>query len=171
MNQAGILTERRSYVAGNWIEGDEVLAVEDPADGSHVADVSVTPLDEIRRAISEARQSFDHGVWAARPVAERARILNEFLDYVEARRDRLVPTMVAEAGQPTRFAEMTQLGAGVALGRATIDLYLSMPEEEANPVPLDELVRGRVALSIRRYEPIGVVTAITPYNAALIMAF
>jgi len=38
-------------------------------------------------------------------------------------------------------------------------------------VPVDELVRGRVALSVRRYEPVGVVTAITPYNAALIMAF
>ncbi len=80
-------------------------------------------------------------------------------------------TMVAEAGQPRRFAEMTQLVAGVSLARATIELYLSMPEEEPSPVPLDELVRGRVALSIRRYEPIGVVSAITPYNAALIMAF
>ena len=32
-------------------------------------------------------------------------------------------------------------------------------------------MRGRVALSIRRHEPVGVVAAITPYNAALIMAF
>jgi acyl-CoA reductase-like NAD-dependent aldehyde dehydrogenase len=45
-----------------------------------------------------------------------------------------------------------------------------MTHEEANPVPLDELVRGRVALSIRRHEPVGVVAAITPYNAALLMA-
>ena len=30
---------------------------------------------------------------------------------------------------------------------------------------------GRVALSLRRHEPVGVVTAITPYNAALIMGF
>jgi acyl-CoA reductase-like NAD-dependent aldehyde dehydrogenase len=168
---AAILTERRSYVAGTWIEGDETLAVEDPADGSHVADMSITPLGEIRRAITEARKSFDEGVWAERPATDRAKSLRAFLDYVEAQRDPLIATMVAEAGQPTRFAEMTQLGAGVALGRATIDLYLSMPEEEANPVPLDELVRARVALSIRRYEPIGVVSAITPYNAALIMAF
>ena len=45
-----------------------------------------------------------------------------------------------------------------------------MAHEESNPVPADELVRGRVALSLRRYEPVGVVTAITPYNAAIIMA-
>src|SRR4029453_13404789 len=40
-----------------------------------------------------------------------------------------------------------------------------------NPVPVDTLVTGRVALSVRRHEPVGVVTAITPYNAAVLMAF
>jgi aldehyde dehydrogenase (NAD+) len=38
-------------------------------------------------------------------------------------------------------------------------------------VPVDDLVRGRVAISVRRHEPIGVVSAITPYNGAIIMAF
>ena len=46
-----------------------------------------------------------------------------------------------------------------------------MAHEQASPVPVDELVRGRVALSVRRHEPVGVVAAITPYNAAVIMAF
>ena len=59
----------------------------------------------------------------------------------------------------------------MAIARQTIDLYLSMSHEQASPVPVDDLVRGRVALSIRRHEPVGVVTAITPYNAALIMGF
>ena len=79
--------------------------------------------------------------------------------------------MVAEAGQPIRFAEAAQLQRGVALG-ADDDRPLPVDaHEEPNPVPVDELVRGRVALSIRRHEPIGVVAAITPYNAAIIMAF
>ena len=55
MTDRDIIPERRSYVGGRWVEGDEALAVENPADESHVADVSVTPLDEIRRAIAEAR--------------------------------------------------------------------------------------------------------------------
>jgi acyl-CoA reductase-like NAD-dependent aldehyde dehydrogenase len=46
-----------------------------------------------------------------------------------------------------------------------------MEHEQASPVPVDDLVRGRVALSIRRHEPVGVVSAITPYNAAVIMGF
>jgi acyl-CoA reductase-like NAD-dependent aldehyde dehydrogenase len=167
---ASILTERRSYVAGSWVEGDERLAVENPADETQVAEVSATPLKEIERAIEEGRRSFDEGTWASRPARERADVLSAFLDALERSRELLVATMVQESGQPTMFAEMSQLVMGVGLARSTIDLYLSMRHEESNPVPLDELVRGRVALSIRRHEPVGVVAAITPYNAALLMA-
>ncbi|OMC22250.1 aldehyde dehydrogenase family protein [Mycobacterium colombiense] len=166
-----IVAEQRTYVAGRWVTGDDVVSVENPADESHVADITATPLPQVRRAIVEARRSFDDGVWADLPPAERARVLHAFIDHIESERATLVPTLVAEAGQSARFAEMTQLGAGAAIARQTIDLYLSMPHEEASPVPVDDLVRGRVALSVRRHEPVGVVTAITPYNAALIMGF
>jgi acyl-CoA reductase-like NAD-dependent aldehyde dehydrogenase len=166
-----ILAEQRSYVAGRWITGDDVVSVENPADETHVADITATPLPEVQRAIAEARRSFDSGVWADTAPTERARVLRDFIDHVESARDELVPTMVAEAGQSTFFADYTQLRAGATIGRQTIDLFLSMSHEEASPVPVDDLVRGRVALSLRRHEPVGVVTAITPYNAALIMGF
>ena len=105
------------------------------------------------------------------PPAERAGVVHALVDHIEANGAALVATMMAEAGQPRMYAEFAQLNSGVSLARGTIDLYLSMAHEEANPVPVDELVRGRVALSIRRHEPIGVVAAITPYNGAIIMAF
>jgi acyl-CoA reductase-like NAD-dependent aldehyde dehydrogenase len=166
-----LLAEQRTYVAGQWVTGDDVVAVENPADESHVADVTVTPPEQVVRAIGEARRSFDAGAWADLPADDRGRVLHEFVDFIEGSADAVVSTLVAEAGQPTRFAEMTQLRAGAALARQTIDLYLAMKHEEASPVPVDDLVRGRVALSIRRHEPVGVVAAITPYNAALIMGF
>ncbi len=79
--------------------------------------------------------------------------------------------MIAEAGQTRMYAQFAQLMMGLTLGRSTIDLYASIPHEDYNPVPVDEVTRGRVVLSVRRFEPIGVVAAITPYNGALIMAF
>jgi acyl-CoA reductase-like NAD-dependent aldehyde dehydrogenase len=167
---AAIIPERRSFVAGSWVDGDEGLAVENPADETQVAEVSVTPPREIERAVAEARRSFDEGAWSNRPPTERAGVLRAFLDCLEQSREPLVATMVQEAGQPAFFAEMSQLTGGVGLARNTIELYLSMEHEAPNPVPLDELTRNRVALSIRRHEPVGVVAAITPYNAALLMA-
>ncbi|WP_431239218.1 aldehyde dehydrogenase family protein [Mycolicibacterium aichiense] len=166
-----LVSEERTYVAGRWVTGDELISVENPADETHVQDVTGTPIAEFERAIAEARRSFDQGVWAELPVTDRARTMHAFIDFIESNADTLVPTMVAEAGQPQRFAEMTQLRAGTALARQTIDLYQSMTHERASPVPVDDLVRGRIALSIRRHEPVGVVAAITPYNAALIMGF
>ena len=164
-------TPGRTYVAGRWVEGDEVLSVENPADESVAGEVGVTPLGEVERAVEEARRSFEEGVWSDLAAAERARRLGIFLDYVESQSKELVETIVAEAGQPVRFAEGSQVRTGIAQGHSYLDLYLSLPEHEPNPVPLDELVAGRVALSFRHYEPVGVVAAITPYNATLLMAF
>jgi len=111
-----LLGERQTYVAGRWVGGDDALAVENPADETHVADVSITPIAEIERAVLEARRSFDAGVWADLPVDERARILHVFIDHVASRKDELVATMMAEAGQLRMYAEFAQLGSGVAQG-------------------------------------------------------
>jgi aldehyde dehydrogenase (NAD+) len=169
--EEAILSELRSFVAGAWVDDGEPFEVENPADESTVVELAATPLDLVRHAVTEARRAFDAGVWSDRSAQERARVLHALLDHLETLHEPLVASMVAEAGQPVLFAEMAQYAAGLMLARNTIDLYQSLRHEEANPVPADELVRGRVALSLRRHEPIGVVVAITPYNGAIIMAF
>ena len=65
-----ILAEQRTYVGGKWVTGDDVVSVENPADETHVGDVTVTPLREVERAIAEARRSFDEGV-VGRPARRR----------------------------------------------------------------------------------------------------
>jgi acyl-CoA reductase-like NAD-dependent aldehyde dehydrogenase len=52
-----IVAEQRTYVAGRWITGDDVVSVENPADESHVAEITATPLAEVQRAIAEAERS------------------------------------------------------------------------------------------------------------------
>jgi aldehyde dehydrogenase (NAD+) len=90
---------RRSYVAGRWVEGERSFEVENPADESCFGEASVTPLPEVQRAISEARRSFDQGVWADLPLAERAKILHAFLDHVEASQEILIDTIMGEGGE------------------------------------------------------------------------
>ena len=165
-----VAARQSSYIAGQWATGGELFAVENPADESHVADVAGASPAEAERAIAQARRSFDSGIWADLPAADRARVLHEFLNHIEADGKALVDTMVAEAGQPPAFAERTQLGSGLALARETISLYLSLRHEEVNQAPVDQLVANGATLSVLRHEPIGVVAAITPYNAAFMMA-
>ncbi|SEO54798.1 aldehyde dehydrogenase family protein [Trujillonella endophytica] len=165
-----LLAPRSSFVAGRWAEGGSTFAVEDPAEESVLCEVEAASAADVDAAVAAARRSFDSGIWADRPAAERAEVVRAFLASLTGMREELVGSISAEAGQPTWFAEMTQYGSGLDLGRRTVDLYLSMAHEEMNPVPVDELIRGRVALSVRRHEPVGVVSAITPYNGAFIMA-
>jgi aldehyde dehydrogenase (NAD+) len=162
---------QRSYVAGRWVDAERSFEVENPADETCFAQAGVTPLPEVWRAIAEARRSFDEGVWADTPGPERAKTLHAFLDHVEAAQESLIETIMGEAGQPRMMAEGAQVIMGLTLARQTIDLYESMLHEEANPVPVDDLVRRGLTLSVRRHEPIGVVSAITPFNGAIIMAF
>ncbi len=97
---ATLLDSSRSYVAGQWVQGDAAFAVENPADESTVAEVSATPLAEIERAVVEARRSFDRGVWADLAPTERAARVGALLDHLETMKDDLVHTMILEAGQP-----------------------------------------------------------------------
>ncbi|WP_029430142.1 aldehyde dehydrogenase family protein [Blastococcus sp. URHD0036] len=167
---SGLLARRSSYVAGRWAEAGEPFAVEDPAAESVVCELASATADDVEEAVSAARVSVDSGVWADLPASARADTVRALLDHLALLREPLIASIVAEAGQPAWFAGMLQVDAGLDLGRRTVDLYMAMPHEETNPVPVDELVRGRVALSVRRHEPVGVVSAITPYNAAFIMA-
>jgi aldehyde dehydrogenase (NAD+) len=166
-----LIAPRCSYIAGQWVEGGESFEVENPADETTVTAVSAARSSDFEQAILEARRSFDSGVWADAPASERAKVIHAMLDYLETVHDQLNATMVAEAGQSMMFAERAQYSAGMAYSRDTIDLYQSMSHEETNPLPVDHMVRGGLVVSIRRHEPIGVVSCITPYNGAIIMAF
>jgi acyl-CoA reductase-like NAD-dependent aldehyde dehydrogenase len=166
-----LIAHRCSYVDGRWAESDETFDVDNPADESRVTTMQGARGADVDRAITAARRSFDDGVWSDLPPLERANVLHAFIDHIATLHDRLVASMIVEAGQPKIFAEMAQYAAGMAYARDTIDLYLSMKHEQTNPLPLDNMVRNGLTLSIRRHEPIGVVSSITPYNGAIIMAF
>ena len=49
--------------------------MEDPAEELTVAQACSTPLGEVERAITEARRSFDAGVWSDMPALQRAEML------------------------------------------------------------------------------------------------
>ena len=53
-------------IDGKWVDSASGahFAVENPADESVVTELAATPLGEVRRAVAEARRSFDEGVLA-----------------------------------------------------------------------------------------------------------
>ena len=93
-------------------------------------------------------------------------MLRAVASYLAERRAELVATIVAEAGKPVRFAE-----AEAARGLTTLALAAEEATRvEGELVPADIEPRGEGALCIVRRFPVGVVTAITPFNFPLNLA-
>jgi aldehyde dehydrogenase (NAD+) len=151
-----------------FVKGDGApLIVENPSDESVVAEFNGLSLEQVERAMHSARKAFDAGVWSGLPAKERAAVLYRFADALAARAARLVEIETAEAGCPKASPVMfAQVAGPLKQARDIIDLFLSLPEIEENPIPLSERVNvlGQVLQSIRRYTPIGVVTGIAAYN-------
>ena len=86
-------------------------------------------------------------------------------EYLTARRDSLVDTVIAEAGAPYGNATSIQIGAALDHARLIPDLFLQLADQEYNPLPpAGHTPSGRVAVSMNVYEPVGVVSAISAYN-------
>jgi len=150
-------------VAGN---GDEI-AVEDPSTGAVFARLPGVDEAQVLAAIQSARAAFDSGVWSGLPANERAALLGKFVGALAAQRERITDIVVREAGCPRHSGVMmAQVLAPLKQAGDTLKLFLSLPEIEENPLPLEERINpmGQVVQSLRRYTPIGVVAGIAAYN-------
>lgn len=157
---------RDLFIDGRPVGGEaEPLEVESPATGEVVTIVETASVAQVRAAIAAARTAFDDGTWPSLPSVERAAAVRRLGAAFEARRSQLVETVIQEAGCPRGVTEFAQVGMALASITELCDVYDRLPEWEHNEVPLGEhLVGSDVRLSIRRFEPAGVVAAITPYN-------
>lgn len=114
-----------------------------------------------------SRQAFDDGRWSGLPVRERAKVLQRYAGALAGRADRLTELAVAEGGCPRSSSVMhAQVATPLRHAREIIELFLTLPEIEENPLPLSERVgpTGQVIQSLRRYTPIGVVTGLAANN-------
>jgi aldehyde dehydrogenase (NAD+) len=146
------------------------LDVEDPATEEVFASVPTADLAQVDAAIGAAHRAFESGVWANTPGHERVDVLLRMADALAARRDTLVETAIRETGSTVLIAEWAQVGMALDQARQLPELFATLPEWEHNENPYASLIGadGRdVMMSIRRYEPCGVVAAITPYNFPL----
>jgi aldehyde dehydrogenase (NAD+) len=122
---------------------------------------------QVDQAVQAARHAFDDGRWSGLSANERAAILRNFVKALGDRADALSEIIVKEAGCPKAASVMhAQVRTPLAQANNIIDLYLSLPEIEENPLPLAERVTplGHFVQSLRRYTPVGVVAGIAAYN-------
>jgi aldehyde dehydrogenase (NAD+) len=156
----------RMLLGGQRVCGEGApVRVLNPSTGEETISFPGASIAQVKRAIADARTSFDGGTWATLAAIDRVAVLRRFLQIVTARADDLKRLIVTETGVPVNsFALDAQVGSPLRQMEAMLDLYLRLPEIEENPLALDERVglMGGMVQSVRRHVP--VVVAISAYN-------
>jgi succinate-semialdehyde dehydrogenase/glutarate-semialdehyde dehydrogenase len=127
-----------------------------PATGETVATYAVHDAQQVDAAVRRADEQ--HHAWRRVPFAARAVVLHRTADQLEARRDELATLMADEMGKP------------VSAGRAEADKCAWVCRyyaDHAEGFLADEAIDTGHTASYVRYQPLGVVLAIMPWNFPL----
>lgn len=166
--------EYAGYVGGEFLRGEgERFDVQNPSDESIVAEVVGVSAAQADAAIGAARAAFDSGVWSGLSMKARAQAMTRFGEAMRKRADFLKNCAVEEAGCPVSSTVMgAQVHAPLRMTDEIIDMFLRLPEQEENPLPIHERVNPHfVVQSLKRWSPLGVVSAISAYNVPFYTAF
>jgi aldehyde dehydrogenase (NAD+) len=161
-------TFKAGFINNQFITGEgEAFSVENPSNGETLAHLTGLSVTQVKTAIEAARQAFDQGGWSSLSNHQRTAHLRRYVDCLKARAEDLSQTVFEETGCPKHTSVMhAQVSTPLRQADDICNLYQSLPELEENPLPLAERASpmGHFVQSLRRYTPIGVVSAIAAYN-------
>jgi acyl-CoA reductase-like NAD-dependent aldehyde dehydrogenase len=161
-----VLTEETvgttAYIDGQWTTGDSSnsFEVRSPIDGKLLARVPEASASDVDRAVTAAVRAFRE---LHLTPYERYEILSRAATLIKKRFDEFATLIVEEAGKPIRDARVEVMRA--------IQCYTLAAEEakriHGEVVPLDATPGSENRFGFTLRAPVGVVCAITPFNAPL----
>ena len=147
------------FINGRAVKGrGDDLTVTFPATGEILAKLNGADASQVDEAMDAARRTFDRGVWRDLGGEKRGVVLDRVADRLEAVAKDLARQVIFDNAKTTLEAEM-DVRAAVATFR-----WAARCARELRPAILGD-ERG-VSKEVWR-EPIGVVAALTPFNAPL----
>ncbi|MFI2235008.1 aldehyde dehydrogenase [Streptomyces chrestomyceticus] len=146
------------YIGGEFTDpaGGGTIEVVSPHTEQVIGRVPHASRTDVDRAVSAARASFDSGVWARTPLAERIAVVTRVKDAFAVRSEEIARVISAENGTPYTSSVMVQALAAMMAWDAAITVARDFPFEERRAGVLGPLL-------VRR-EPVGVVAAVVPWN-------
>ncbi|QKZ16072.1 aldehyde dehydrogenase family protein [Streptomyces chartreusis] len=155
-----------SVTRGLIIDGREVAASSgrttsdiNPWTGAVCAEVAAGTPDDVRRAVDAADAAFE--AWAATKPAERRRILLRAAQLMSERVDEVVRLMAEEVGGVAPWAGFN--------ARLAADILLEAAAEVTRPTGQTLATNAEGVHSAQVRVPKGVIAAISPWNAPVIL--
>ncbi len=149
----------RFFIGGQWVEPSSPSRIEvrDSATEEVFLSVAEAQVEDVDRAVAEARRAFDEGPWPRLRHAERAAWLEKIADAWGAKADAFAQTWTRESGVVHAMARRA-----VHAPPNTFRVHAGFAESFAWEEP-HVSQDGKRSLLVR--EPVGVVGAIIPWNA------
>src|SRR5690606_21187034 len=151
------------FIGGRWVEpaGKGRLDVISPVTEETIMTFAEASPADVDRAVAAAREAFDEGPWPRMSPEERSAKLLDVAARLKARLPELAQAWTAQVGAPISFTRY-------ASGQAS-ELFEYYGELIRTYPFVDERHRDNGGLVRVVREPVGVVAAITPWNAPLVL--
>lgn len=145
------------FIDGRWVEPDAGrYDVVNPATEQTIGTAPDATVARVEAAVGAAREAFDSGRWSELEPSERARCIQQLSDAMLARADEIFDLAKAEWGCTENERIIHVEGPAFMVGHSA---ELALEPAEA---PMDAW--GAAGTTLLRYEPLGVVSILTPWN-------
>jgi acyl-CoA reductase-like NAD-dependent aldehyde dehydrogenase len=158
---ANIQIDGHAFINGRSVDAlsGETRPCVNPSTGIKLVDVASCGAEDADLAVRHARAAFDSGVWSDMAPADRKRVLVRWAELIEEHADEIALLECLDVGKP--IADTTGVDVPSAVrtirwsGEAIDKVY-----DEISPT-------GSDSLALVQRLPLGVVTAIVPWNFPL----
>ena len=152
-----------NFVNGQWLasRAAEVLPVRNPASAEVLAEVPLSPAEEVHKAAQAAERAFLE--WRRRPAGDRIQPLFRLKSILEDNLKDLAQTITEECGKTyaESVGEIRRAIENVEVACGIPTLMQGYNNEDIAPGIDETMIR----------QPVGVVAAITPFNFPLMIPF
>lgn len=162
--------DKQMLIDGQWVRSatGEMIDSFNPATGELMGRVPAGNVEDVDRAVKAARRALDSDAWSGLTPSDRTHLLWKLADIIDANAEELAYLETLDQGKPISHSRSEMKGlsgqyrffAGMAT-KIEGDTY-SQSINRHNP-------EGKKTLAYSIKEPIGVVAAIVPWNAPLIL--
>jgi len=160
---AATLARYRMFIGGEWVEAasGQTFPSDNPFTGKPWALIPRGGAADADRAVRAAHKAFTTGEWPKLNASRRGQLLRKLGDLIVEKSKALAEIEVRDNGK--LYAEMSAQTAYMA---QWYYYYGGLADKiEGHVIPTDK----PDMLNYTRYEPLGVVAAITPWNSPLLL--
>jgi acyl-CoA reductase-like NAD-dependent aldehyde dehydrogenase len=159
LKRARLTARFPNVVNGQRIDPSRLMKISDPVTGEELASVTDTQKDGLDQAVQAAKAAFPH--WSSKTWNERRDLLGNAVEELKAHTDELCTILTAENGRPYSMAQFEI--TWILETYAPALLQMELPDTTWNETGVGQITK--------RYVPLGVVAAISPWNLPFWLSF